>query len=235
MTQKLQTTPKEIECNTGQLLDLLTIIFPQQNRQKINQHLYRNYRDRSKALDIKGMVIRYAGQPKGLSTQHHWTVNISGASEELKQKFAEFQKRSRSIIPTSAPQHNQGQNAALEWNGLFFRSRAEVQIAEALDRHNLLFFPNARCRITDRNERKDVVEVDFLVVGFGRMGLLEVDGATYHASAASDHQRDRLFMRQGILCSRFTAAECLNNPEQVVEEFLELLMGSFVSSRFNPS
>jgi len=235
VTQTLQTTPQEIECDTSQLLDLLTIIFPQQNRQKINKHLYRNYRDRSKALDIKGMVICYAGQPGGLGTKHRWTVNLARATEELKQKFAEFQKRSRSIVPTFTPQNNQGQNASIEWNGLFFRSPAEVQIAEALDRHNILFFPNARCRITDRNERKDVVEVDFLIVGFGRMGLLEVDGATYHTSAASDHQRDRLFMRQGILCSRFTAAECLNNPEQVVEEFLELLMGSSMSSRFNPS
>ncbi len=54
------------------------------------------------------------------------------------------------------------------------------------------------------------------------MGILEVDGATYHPSPAFDYQRDRLFIRQGLVCSRFYAAKCMENPDAVVRNF-ELL------------
>ncbi len=121
------------------------------------------------------------------------------------------------------PKTTKAENAPLEWNGLFLRSRAELKIAEALDQANVLFFPNSRCRVSDRDNQRNTIEVDFLIIHQGKIGILEVDGATYHKSAATDHKRDRLFMRQGIMCSRFDAGECMVNPQNIVEEFLELL------------
>jgi very-short-patch-repair endonuclease len=106
-------------------------------------------------------------------------------------------------------------------------SPAELKIAEALDNNHILFFPNSRGRVSDRYQQRKPIEVDFLIIYQGKVGILEVDGATYHPSAAKDHQRDRLFMRQGVLCSRFDAGECMNNPQGVVEEFLELLVSSY--------
>lgn len=224
----LQPTPKAFILSTSKLLDLLLpillVIYPHKrsSRKTVNDYLYRNYRNTNKSLVIEGIKITYKGQSGGIGSQHEWWVDISRISERLQNIFEEFHRNSHLPVPVQPPQHNQGQNAPIEWNGLFFRSPAELVIAKALDQRHILFFPNTRCRVPTRNNHPDTIEVDFLIVYQGRMGILEVDGATYHTSAAADHSRDRLFMRQGILCSRFTAQACLQNPESVVEQFLEL-------------
>ena len=220
MTSDLQTATQRLVMPTSQLLDLLCIMFPQQPRKNLNSRLDR-YHDYQKYVNIKGMLITYAGQPGGSATQHQWAISLDDAAEDIQEIFKTYRRKSVSLVLRS-PKDNQGQNATLEWHGLFFRSPAELKIAEALDDNNILFFPNSRGRVSDRYQQKSTIEVDFLIIHQGKVGILEVDGATYHPSAAKDHQRDRLFMRQGVLCSRFEATECLNNPQGVVEEFLSL-------------
>jgi very-short-patch-repair endonuclease len=61
----------------------------------------------------------------------------------------------------------------------------------------------------------------------GKFGILEVDGRPYHQTAADDHERDRLFKRYGIrVIERFDATRCWNEPDKVVQEFLEILSSS---------
>jgi len=88
-----------------------------------------------------------------------------------------------------------------------------------------LFFANARCRISNRQKITQTKESDFLVFHKKQVRILEVDGREYHQAAAEDHQRDRLFERHGLRCTRFTANECLNDPKNVIDEFLELFKG----------
>ncbi|MCT7971212.1 hypothetical protein [Laspinema olomoucense] len=227
-SNSLQPTPKEFILTTGKLLDFLLPVLrslkPNNSytRKSVNEFIYRNWRNSNKTNIIEGIKITYKGQSGGIGSQHEWRVDISDATSRLRQVFEEFQRGERLPVPIQQPQHNQGQNALLEWNGLFFRSPAELAIAKALDQRGILFFPNTRGRVPNRNGQQDTIEVDFIVVYQGQMGILEVDGATYHPSAAADHKRDRLFIRQSMICSRFAATDCMTSPDEVVAEFLEL-------------
>ena len=118
---------------------------------------------------------------------------------------------------------NQGINGRYKWNNFYFRSKTEIKIAEALDRTGVLFYPNSKARLNKADLRVNK-ESDFLVFHSGKFGILEVDGRNYHQIAADDHERDRLFKRHGIrVIERFDATRCWNEPEQVVQEFLEIL------------
>jgi hypothetical protein len=118
-----------------------------------------------------------------------------------------------------------GNGAAHVWNGLRFRSRSEVAIAEALDRAGVLFLPNCRARLGAPPQRENR-EADFLVCHHGRWGILEVDGEPFHPAsrAAEDHARDRVFRLEGIsVVEHFDAEECRHSPDDVVHRFLEIL------------
>jgi hypothetical protein len=112
-----------------------------------------------------------------------------------------------------------------EWEGLTFRSNAELLIAQALRRAGVLFFANARCLFPEGQDSKAFREADFLVMADGRWGVLEVDGRHWHQdTAADDHHRDRLFKRHGAWCAeRFDAEQCTKTPDWVVSEFLLIL------------
>jgi hypothetical protein len=111
------------------------------------------------------------------------------------------------------------------WGGLTFRSRTERRIAQALDRAGVAFMNNARGR-WGTPEGRHVREPDFVVMTAGKLGVLEVDSPTDHAGrAADDHARDRLFRQHGVkVVERYDARRCHDEPEQVVQEFLDLLM-----------
>ena len=107
------------------------------------------------------------------------------------------------------------------WEYLFFRSTYEIAIAKALSEYDILFLPNCMARFPQESQNR---EADFLVCYDGKWGIMEVDGETYHANAAKDHDRDRLFQSHGIrVVQRYTAKRCIENPKGVVQEFLGLL------------
>ncbi|GHO75592.1 hypothetical protein KSD_33630 [Ktedonobacter sp. SOSP1-85] len=113
-----------------------------------------------------------------------------------------------------------------EWKGtgLHFRSPVEIQIAEELDKLGILFFPNCMARLGGPHQRINR-EPDFLVCYKGKWGIIDIDGATYHTSAAKDHNRDRLFKIHGIrVCERYEAKRCMEEPDKVVKEFLNILV-----------
>jgi Protein of unknown function (DUF559) len=110
------------------------------------------------------------------------------------------------------------------WNGLWFRSQAEVRIAEALDRANVAFLPNPSARVGITHDHRTDCEPDFVVIDEGRLGILEVDGPWHNGTAHQDHERDRRFREHGIaVVERFAFAECRETPDDVVARFLRLL------------
>lgn len=121
--------------------------------------------------------------------------------------------------------NNQGIRASQQWKGLYFRSKPEIQIAEALDQAGVLFYPNCKARLNSSGNR-EVKETDFLVCLEGKWGILEVDGEPWHPPSRTvhDHERDRLFKSYGIrVVEHYDANRCLKEPEKVVQEFLEIL------------
>lgn len=111
----------------------------------------------------------------------------------------------------------------IEWNGLYCRSTPEKVIAQELERRKIPFLLNAGGRFNLKNKRV-TREPDFLVfIGNGKSAILEVDGEQYHQNAAKDHERDRMFRTLGIQVERFTATQCVEEPSEVVSEFLKLV------------
>lgn len=113
-----------------------------------------------------------------------------------------------------------------EWRGMHFRSKTERRVARALERANVMFFPNARGRLGVGPDYRESREPDFLVVQTGKLGILEVDGDRAHPPerAAADHARDRLFRQHGIrVFERYSANQCYEDADRVVAEFLQLL------------
>ncbi|BDT12346.1 hypothetical protein B9T07_03940 [Limnospira fusiformis CCALA 023] len=112
------------------------------------------------------------------------------------------------------------QSLTYSWNGWQFRSQAEVNIAEALDRADVLFFPNAKARLTTPDGKQNP-SPHFLVCYKTKLGILAVD--------VDDRDRetnmDFLLQSQGIcIVQHYDITECTEKPDLVVIEFLELLM-----------
>lgn len=111
------------------------------------------------------------------------------------------------------------------WNNFGFRSASEIKIAQSLDRARILFLPNCKARLGLGGNRQNR-EADFLVCHNGKWGILEVDGEQFHppSRTVSDHERDRLFRVHGInTIEHYDATKCYNNPDEVVQEFLNIL------------
>jgi hypothetical protein len=125
--------------------------------------------------------------------------------------------------------HNQAvREAPKNWRNLRFRSESEVRIAQPLDRAGVLFLPNCMARLGVESDRKNR-EADFLVCAAGKWGILEVDGEPFHppSRTVQDHERDRLFRDHGIrVVEHFDASQCFEQPDDVVNRFLRLLISS---------
>jgi very-short-patch-repair endonuclease len=208
--------------DTTLMLKVLSRLAPQQAW--TSDWLTANVRNKpDQRMILSSYIIEYKGQPGGYRTQHTWRIYTNNDREKVRLDQA-VKSKTPGLIPTEQPQYQSSGSTdePFTWNGLQLRSPAEQKIAEELEKRKILFFANARCRITTRIGITETKEADFLIYYKGNSRILEVDGQEYHQSAAKDHQRDRLFERNGIPCTRFTANECLNDPANVIDEFLEL-------------
>jgi hypothetical protein len=146
---------------------------------------------------------------------------IQGAFQETLAPSAVLEMEA---IPDELQEPAMPKPAASEWNGLAFRSKSELRIAQALERMDVAFFPNAAGRLGVTRDHRETRVPDFLVIHRRKVGILEVDGRPWHPSAAADHERDRLFREHGIrVVERFDAGECYESPGRVVAHFLMLL------------
>lgn len=152
-------------------------------------------------------------------------LNISSASfieADLRgsRRATEFEKPNNQGLPFN-------QRQLYSWEGLRFRSKTEIKIAQAFDRVAVLFLPNCLARLSDsvKPEGRGNKEADFLVCHQGKWGILEVDGP-YHVPErrVEEQERERLFKLHGIrVIERFDASICYKQPDEVVRQFLEMI------------
>jgi hypothetical protein len=118
---------------------------------------------------------------------------------------------------------------AMQHDGLWFRSKTEIRVYEALRKRSVFFFVNAAGVLGGKlstTGRAALREPDFVVCLDGKWGILEVMGEHVHTSqtAPKDHDRARLFKEYGVMMIEFfDAHRCYTDPESVVDEFLGLL------------
>ena len=101
------------------------------------------------------------------------------------------------------------------WNGWQFHSAAEANIAEALDRAGVLFFPKATARLTTTDGRKNQ-DLYFVICYQGKLGILAL------GLQDEDETSDRILESQGIhAIAHYDVTECTEEPDRVVLEFLQ--------------
>lgn len=239
-----------LELRTGKLLDVLLVLFPSQSnhatrqtefRNKINKWLYTKTRPGIYIEINKHFHLGYADQRDGHGTQHWWRLFFDEHSKEKVENASRSNaltiynpKKETEDTNKGKPQSEYANtNSLKEWGGMYFRSEPEMRIAEKLDEAGVLFFANARGRISGKDspissEHPGRLEVDFLVCHQGKCMVLEVDGKHHQENGQilRDYVRDRLLLKEGISTVRFTAGECFHRASEVVNEFLKILIST---------
>ena len=102
----------------------------------------------------------------------------------------------------------------INWNGLDFNSQAEVKIAEALDRANIIFFSNTKIRFTTATGRENKI-VNFVILHREKLGIIQISSEPLPAD---------LNLAPNIKIIRhYDISSCTQQPDKVIAEFLELL------------
>lgn len=110
----------------------------------------------------------------------------------------------------------------LVYEGLNFRSKTEIKIFAALIKREVLVFP---LPLAVMGKKRNYKEPDFVVCYKSKCGILEIHGDKWHPpeTAAKEHERRREFVKLGInIFEIFDAKRCWNDPDGVVENFLQL-------------
>lgn len=132
--------------------------------------------------------------------------------------------------------NNQGNNFystnLIVYDGLNYRSQAEVAIAKAFDKYNrentysgVTYLPNniAVTPQLGKHGYVDKAEADFMCFTEYGMGILEVDGSQHQNDdqVEKDIKKEELWKKMGFkVIERFTASDCMSFPDQVVEAFI---------------
>jgi hypothetical protein len=188
--------------------------------------------EKVKKDNLKSVLKRYLRRSQ-VNLQRNLTIevnlsgaNLSGANLSGARLFANLNEADYvqtdldKIINAESETELSNSENEIDWNGFCFHSDAQVKIAETLDRTSTLFIPNTQLRLTTPAGRQNH-KAQFLVFHQGKLGILEVDGPE---DAAQDEALDILAINSGIcLVKHYDATRCSEQPDLVVQEFLEIL------------
>jgi len=188
--------------------------------------------EKVKKDNLKSVLKRYLRRTQ-VNLQRNLTIevnlsgaNLSGANLSGARLFANLNEADYGqadldkIITAESETELSNSENEIDWNGFCFHSDAQVKIAEILDRTSTLFIPNTQLRLTTPAGRQNH-KAQFLVFHQGKLGILEVDGPE---DAAQDEAVDILAINSGIcLVKHYDATRCSEQPDLVVQEFLEIL------------
>jgi Uncharacterized low-complexity proteins len=155
-------------------------------------------------------------------------ANLSGANLSGARLFANLNEADyvqtdldKTINADSQTKLSDSQNE-INWNGFCFHSDAQVKIAEILDRTSTLFIPNSQLRIATATGRQNQ-KADFLIFHQNKLGILKIDSESSHQNTTED-EICGLLIDSGIsLVKHYDATRCSEQPDLVVQEFLEIL------------
>ncbi len=122
--------------------------------------------------------------------------------------------------------NKQREERVYPWNDWQFTSEAQLKIAETLDRLEVVFFPNARGRLTTLQGRQNQ-EFSFLIFHQGKWGILEIERDIPAGDADNNERINPTFPAVDIcLVRHYQHRQCCEQPERVVADFLETLTRS---------
>lgn len=190
--------------------------------------------EKVKKDNLKSVLKRYLRRTQ-VNLQRNLTIevnlsgaNLSGANLSGARLFANLSEADYvqtdldKIITSDSETELSDSKDEINWNGFRFHSDAQVKIAEILDRTSTLFIPNSQLRIATAAGRQNQ-KADFLIFHQNKLGILKIDSESSHQNATED-EMCRLFIDSGIsLVKHYDATRCSEQPDLVVQEFLEIL------------
>lgn len=118
--------------------------------------------------------------------------------------------------------------AARQYDGLLFRSQAEINLYQALKGAGVSFAPLPVFIRGGKDYRR--IEPDFVVIRDGMLAVIEVDGDTVHQeSPAEAHARTTMLVHEGAHVERVRASEC--DTPQKARECAETILASLAKVR----
>ncbi len=190
--------------------------------------------EKVKKDNLKSVLKRYLGRGK-VNLQRNLTIevnlsgaNLSGANLSGARLFANLNEADYGqadldkIINADGKTELSDSENKINWNGFRFHCDAQVKIAEMLDRTSTLFIPNSQLRLATPEGRQNQ-EADFLIFHQNKLGMLKIDSELSHKNATEDEMCG-LSIDSGIsLVKHYDATRCSQQPDLVVQEFLEIL------------
>ncbi|EGK86712.1 hypothetical protein D0A34_09340 [Microcoleus vaginatus PCC 9802] len=191
--------------------------------------------EKVKKDNLKSVLKRYLRRSQ-VNLQRNLTIevnlsgaNLSGANLSGARLFANLNEADyvqtdldKKITAGSETELSDSENE-INWNGFCFHSDAQVKIAEILDHTSTLFIPNSQLRLATPAGRQNQ-EADFLIFHQNKLGMLKIDRESSHPNATEDEMCQRLLRDSGIfLVKHYDATRCSEQPDLVVQEFLEIL------------
>lgn len=229
--------PHYLELRTSLLLNCLQALVPNaagsQNRKRLSASLASRARIGMYLEVNANLHLAYADQRDGRGSQHWWRLFFDDSNREVVERAA---SSTALAVGTQQPREEvrRGRQGApaMCWNGMYFRSNAEIAVAKVLQAAGVLFFANSQgsASVKDMPIAKGAhglverLETDFLVFRGGQCICLEIDGRQHQQSehAFRDYAKERVLLRERIPTVRFPAQDCLARPAEVVSELLTL-------------
>jgi len=190
--------------------------------------------EKVKKDNLKSVLKRYLRRSQ-VNLQRNLTIevnlsgaNLSGANLSGARLFANLNEADyvqtdldKTINADSETELSNSENE-IDWNGFCFHSDAQVKIAQILDRTSTLFIPNSQLRLATPAGRQNQ-QANFLIFHQNKLGILKIDSELSHPNTTED-EMCRLFRDSGItLVKHYDATRCSEQPDLVVQEFLEIL------------
>ncbi|MBE9131914.1 MULTISPECIES: pentapeptide repeat-containing protein [unclassified Tychonema] len=194
----------------------------------------------SKALDekvkkdnLKSVLKRYLRRSQ-VNLQRNLTIevnlsgaNLSGANLSGARLFAnlneaDYVQADLDKITSNNETELSNSNKEIDWNGFCFHCDAQVKIAEILDRTSTLFIPNSQLRLATPEGRQNQ-EADFLIFHQNKLGMLKIDSESSDRNATEDEMCGLLIDSGISLIKHYDSTRCSQQPDLVVQEFLEIL------------
>jgi uncharacterized protein YjbI with pentapeptide repeats len=191
--------------------------------------------EKVKRDNLKSVLKRYLRKSQ-VNLQRNLTIevnlsgaNLSGANLSGARLFANLNEADyvqtdldKTINADSETELSNSENE-INWNGFCLHSDAQMNIAEILDRTSTLFIPNSQLRLATPAERQNQ-QADFPIFHQNKLGILKIDSELSHPNTTEDEKCDRLFRDSDItVVKHYDATRCSEQPDIVVQEFLEIL------------
>ncbi|WP_293151046.1 MULTISPECIES: pentapeptide repeat-containing protein [unclassified Microcoleus] len=190
--------------------------------------------EKVKKDNLKSVLKRYLRRGK-VNLQRNLTIevnltgaNLSGANLSGARLFANLSEADyvqadldKTINADGETKLSDSENE-IDWNGFCFNSDAQVKIAEMLDRTSTLFIPNSQLRLATPEGRRNL-EADFLIFHQNKLGMLKIDSESSHQNTTEDEMCGLSIDSSISLIKHYDATRCSEQPDLVVQEFLEIL------------